>query len=289
MLAPGPMPVEGNGWWPDWSLFGDTLVVGFVLAAVLPLFGALLVLRQQIFVAAAIGQAATFGFALALALSGGAAHALGHDHGRGLVVALGIAAASATAVVALRAMSAGQSTLEARSAWIFLFGGSAAMVLLADVPHGPQAVQRLFLSSLVTVEPHDAVVVLVAAPLLLVLAWPRRRRLRLWAIDPWTAAAHGAVLWRFDVVVGTLLGAAIGYAIFTTGLVFTFGAAVLPVLIARALAPSLRAALWMAPLGGVLGVAAAFALAHHQDLPPGQVFTALLGVLALLARLLVRR
>ena len=37
-----------------------------MLAAVLPLFGALLVLRQQIFVAAAIGQAATFGFALTM-------------------------------------------------------------------------------------------------------------------------------------------------------------------------------------------------------------------------------
>ncbi len=148
-------------------------------------------------------------------------------------------------------MSAGQSTLEARSAWIFLFGGSGAMVLLADVPHGPQAVQRLFLSSLVTIERVDDVVVSVAATLLLLLAWPRRRRLLLWAIDPITAAAHGASLWQLDVVVGTLLGAA--------------------------------------PLAGVLGLGASFALAHHQDLPPGQMFTALLGVVALLARALSRR
>lgn len=282
---------QANGWWPDWSLFGDSIVVGFGLALLLPLFGALLVLRQQIFVAAAIGQAATFGFAAALACGYGAAHALdhAHAHGHGLVIAVGIAAAAATAVVALRAMSAGQSTLEARSAWIFLFGGSAAMVLLNDVPHGPQAVQRLFLSSLVTVEPHDVAIVASAAPLLLLLAWPRRRRLLLWAIDPLTAAAHGASLWRLDLLVGALLGAAIGYAIFTTGLVFTFGAAVLPVLVARSVAPSLRAALWSAPAIGALGLAAAFALAHHHDLPLGPVFTALLGVVTLAARALRRR
>lgn len=149
--------------------------------------------------------------------------------------------------------------------------------------------QRLFLSSLVTVEPHDVAVVASAAPLLLLLAWPRRRRLLLWAIDPLTAAAHGASLWRLDLIVGALLGATTGYAIFTTGLVFTFGAAVLPVLAARSLAPTLAAALWSAPAIGALGLAAAFALAHHFDLPLGQVFTALLGVIALLARGLQRR
>jgi ABC-type Mn2+/Zn2+ transport system permease subunit len=61
------------------------------------------------------------------------------------------------------------------------------------------------------------------------------------------------------------------------------------VLIARAVAPSLRVALGAAPLIGVLGLGAAFAVAHHRDLPPGQVFTALLGVVALLARGLSRR
>jgi ABC-type Mn2+/Zn2+ transport system permease subunit len=163
------------------------------------------------------------------------------------------------------------------------------MVLLNDVPHGPQAVQRLFLSSLLTVAPHDVGLVAGGALLLAVVALPLRRRLLLWAIDPWTAAAHGARLWRYDLLVGAVLGAWFAYAIAATGLVFTFGAAVLPVLIARAVAPSLRVALGAAPLIGVLGLGAAFAVAHHRDLPPGQVFTALLGVVALLARGLVRR
>jgi ABC-type Mn2+/Zn2+ transport system permease subunit len=267
--------VQDQGWWPDWTLFGDAMLVGGVLATVLPCFGVLLVLRQQVFVAAAIGQAATFGFAAALACGLGHAHG-GDAHGRGFVVGAGAAAAIATAIAALRAMSSRQSTLEARSAWVFLFGGSAAMVLLNDVPHGPQAVQRLFLSSLLTVAPHDVGLVAVGALLLVVVAVPLRRRLLLWAIDPWTAAAHGARLWRYDLMVGAVLGA-------------WFGAAVLPVLAARSLAGSLRAVLMLAPLLGGLGLVVAFAVAHRCDLPPGQVFTAVQGAFALLCRLLPRR
>ena len=57
----------------------------------------LLVLRQQVFVAAAIGQAATFGFAVALAAGLGHAHGAGDGHGRAAVVCLGALAAIAEA------------------------------------------------------------------------------------------------------------------------------------------------------------------------------------------------
>ena len=78
------------GWWPSWELFGDTVVTGLLLGAVLPLFGVVLVLRQQMFVAAAIGQAANLGVAVVLALGLGATHAGGHagDDGRGELLAL---------------------------------------------------------------------------------------------------------------------------------------------------------------------------------------------------------
>lgn len=280
---------QTNLWWPDFTLFGDALLVGFGLALLLPLFGVLLVLRQQVFVAAAIGQAATLGFAAALASGIADAHAAGHQHDRLAVIGCSVAAAAATAIAALRAMSARRSTLEARSAFVFLFAGSAAMLLLNDVPHGPQAVQRLFLSSLLAVAPFDVWLVWGTTLATAALAWPRRRSLALWAIDPTTAAAHGGQVLARDLIVGSVLGAAFGYAIFATGLVFTFGAAVLPVLAARALAPSLRGVLLLAPLLGVAGLAAAFALAHRGDLPPGQVFTAVQGALALGARLLSRR
>lgn len=282
------MLAQSGGFWPDWALFGDAILVGTLLAMVLPLGGALLVLRQQVFVTAAIGQAATLGFAVALVLGLGSAHDLGHSHGRAGLVGCGMAAAVLTAIAALRALSARQSTMEARSAFVFLFAGSAAMLLLDRVPHGPQVVQHLFLSSLLTVAPSDVWLVLVGAVVsLLGLRW--RRRLLLWAIDPATAEAHGSKALHHDLVVGTWLGLWLGYAIVATGLVFTFGASVLPVLAVRSWVRSLWAALLLAPLLGGAGLLAGFVLAHRFDLPPGQVFVALLGTVAAAARLLARR
>lgn len=282
---------SGPGWWPDWQLFGDAMATGLLLSVVLPWFGVLLVLRQQLFVAAAIGQAANTGIAVAMAIAGafGSLHLHGGDGGRWWLLASGSLFAMATAVAALRALSGSRSTLEARSAWVFLVGGAGAMVLLADAPHGLQELQRLFLSSLLAARPGD--VWFGAGALLVTAAWLalRPRQLLAWALEPRTAAAHGLPVARLDVMAGGLVGLVIGQSILATGLVFTFGAVVLPVLAARELASSLRGLLLLAPLCGVLGQTLAFALAHRADLPPGQVAVVVFGALALLARLARRR
>jgi ABC-type Mn2+/Zn2+ transport system permease subunit len=277
------------GWWPDWTLFGDTIATGLVLAALLPRLGVLLVARQQVFTAAAVGQAATFGSAVVLAAG------IAHDHGDGTghlaVVGGAQLAAIATAVLALRALSAGRSTLEARNALVFLGAGAAAVLLLAHAPHGLQEVQRLFLSSLLAVERVDLLLVLAAAAVTTGLGALRPRQIAAWAFDPQTAAAHGVPVARYDLLGGIVLGAVLGHAIHATGLVFTFGAAVLPVLAAREVAGSLRAVCWLAPALGVLGQVLAFALAHRFDLPPAQVavavFAATTAVLRVAGRLRV--
>lgn len=267
----------GSGWWPDWALFGDAILVGVLLAAVLPCLGVLLVLRQQVFVAAAIGQAANFGIAVALASGLASAHGHGHDDSehRTFVVGAGLLAAAATAVVALRRLTARASTLEAHSAWVFLGGSAGAMVLLADQPHGLQELQRLFLSSLLAVDRADVWWALGTALAVAVAMATRRRHLLGWALEPRAAAAHGTSVGRYDLVVGCVLGVAIGHAIHATGLLFTFGATILPVLAARELATSLGAVLATAPAIGVFGQLAAFALGHRLDLPPGQLAVAL--------------
>jgi len=280
--------LQAGSWWPDWELFGDAILLGALLAAILPLGGALLVLRQQVFVAAAIGQAATLGIAVALACGLCSAHALAHAEGRAAALVCACTAAAVTATAALRTLSTRQTTLEASSAWTFLFAGSTAMLLLDGVPHGPQAVQQLFLSSLLTVAPNDLAIAAGGA-VVTVLVAGRCRRLPLWAIDPTTAAAHGANLWRYDLLAGALLGLGLGWAIFTTGLLFTFGATVLPVLAARQVARSLRVVLLLAPLLGVGGLLLSFAVAHRLDLPPGQVFVATQAAGAGLLRLWGRR
>ena len=274
------------GWWPSWELFGDSLVLAVLLGAVLPLVGGLLVLRQQLFVAASIGQSANLGIALALQCGLGVPHALSAGEGDVAVRAAGLLAAIVTTVVCLRALSTRSTTLEARNAWMFLFGGSASMVLLAQAPHGMQELQRLLLSSLLFASPFDgALVGACLAVGLLVLRW-QPRRLLLWAMDPRSAAAYGTSVLACDLLVGAYAGFVIGYAVYATGLLFTFGMTVLPVLCAREVAGSLRAGARLALLFGSTAPVAGLLCAHRFDLPPGQATVALLGALALLLRLL---
>lgn len=276
-----------QGWWPDWDLFGDAILVGLALGAVLPLVGVLLVLRQQMFVTAAIGQAANLGIALVLWSGAGVAHSVVHgEASEAIALAGGLVLAIAAAVLALRALSVSASTLEAGSVWVFVGGGSGAMLLLADVPHGLAELQRLMLSSLLCVGRGDVYVVAGFAAVAFAAFVRPRRRLLLWAMDPEAAAAYGTPAWRYDVVLGAFVGGMLGWSIYVAGLIFTFACAVLPVLAARELARSLRAVACLGPLFGALGAAAGHAVGHRCDLPAGQTAAAALVLLVVLARAL---
>ncbi|MBX3463801.1 MAG: metal ABC transporter permease [Planctomycetes bacterium] len=276
-------------WWPDWALFGDAIGTALLLAAVLPPLGALMLLRQQVFVTAAIGQAAGGGIALVLALGLASPHGHGDGEGRWILVGAALLAAIVPAVLALRTAPGLGSTLEARSACMFLLAGAGAMLLLANDPHGAMALQRSFLSSVLAADRHDVVLAAAALVALAALLWRRSRRVLAWAIDPAAAAVHGVPVGRYDAVGGMLFGAVVGHAITSVGLAFTFGAAVLPVLAARERCRTLRSTLLAAPVVGAVGAAAGCVLAHRFDLPPGQVAVALWAALALLARACRRR
>ncbi|HEX5054008.1 MAG TPA: metal ABC transporter permease [Planctomycetota bacterium] len=275
-----------------WSLFHDAWLVALLLAMVLPLCGIVLVLRHQMFLGAAIGQAATLGIAIGIWLGLAPAVAASSSHSETFALLLAAGAGSLTAVVAMRALSTTGSQLEARSVWVFLGGASLSVLLTSKQPHGLEEVQRLTLSSLLGASPFDVwfAAGLLVATLLAVCRW--RRGILLWAIDPVTTQVHGGSLLVYDLAVGIGVGVATGFAIHSTGLLFAFGLTVLPVLLARSVARSLAAMLWLAPLLGSLVTAAALVLAHVGDLPPGQVavggLVLLLAVPALLGGILRR-
>ncbi len=281
-----------GGWWPDWTLFGDALATGAWLGFVLPWLGVLLLLRQQVFVAAAIGQAANLGVAAAMAAAGwlGACplHIAGASSPPWLVLA-SVAPACLAAYAALRAGDGTRAAIEAPSAVVFLVGSAGAMVVLADQPHGAQELQRLFLSSLLSAGPVDAWCAAAAAVVVGAALCCRPRLLLAWAADPRTARAHGAPVRRLDVLGAVAVGAVVGQSLLATGLLYTFAAMTLPVLAARSLAGSLRGVVLLAPVVGVGGQAAAFALAHRLDLPPGQVAVLVYAALAGAASAVRRR
>jgi ABC-type Mn2+/Zn2+ transport system permease subunit len=267
-----------------WTLFHDAILVAVLLGGLLPLCGIVLLLRQQVFLSAAVGQAATLGIALGIALG------LRVDGGVALSFAIG--AGALTAVLAMRALSTGGPQLEATSALLFLLGGAASVLLASRDPHGLEDVKKLTLSSVLGVAPVDVAVAAGALCTSLLLLWRWRHRVLLWATDPVTAQVHGSPLFLFDLAVGGWIGACIGFAIQVTGLLFAFGATVLPVLAARQACRSLRAVWWSAPLLGGAGTLLALASVHllgqaypeSFDLPPGQSAVAMQCALVLLAR-----
>lgn len=254
-----------------WSLFHDAWLVALFLAALLPLCGIVLVLRQQLFLSAAVGQASTLGIALGICCGLAPAIAPSGGHTETFALLFAIAGGSLTAVLAMRSLSTSGSQVEARSAWMFLAGSSLSVLLSTSDPHGLEEVKRLTLSSLLGVSPLDTWLAGGGLLLSVVLAVLARRRVLLWAMDPVTTLVHGSSVLALDVAVGVWIGVATGFSIHATGLLFAFGLTVLPVLIARELARSLAAVLWLAPALGLVGTAAALVVAHLRDWPPGQV------------------
>lgn len=262
-----------------WSLFGAAWATAVLLGMLLPCCGAVLVARGQVFLGASVGQAATFGMALALVLGFGHGGEPDHAHTETFALSCALAAGAAVTVLAMRAISAGRASLEGVSAWVFLLGGAGTVLLLQGAPHGMQEVQRLQLSSLLTVSGYDAWI--AGAGLLATVLAGRRSgdAVLLWAIDPATARALGVGLVRYDVVVGAWLGLCLGFSIHVAGLLFSFGLCVLPVLALRAWTVSLRRTLWMAPVLGGLACVCGVVVSHWLDLPPGQTTVGVLGLL----------
>ncbi len=249
-----------------WELFGTAIATGALLAALLPLLGVLLVLRHQMFLAASIGQAATLGIAVASWFGAGG----GHGDTSFASIAAGLALAMAAAMAAMRALSVRDAAFEARAAWTFLFSGSASMLLLANAPYGAHGIQRLVLSSVLGASPTDVAGAAVLLAIAIAALVVRRRRLLAWAIDPPFAQVAGVPVLAYDLLVGAFAGASIGFAIQAAGLTFTFGATVLPVLVARSFAGSLVQVLWIAPSIGVAAFAGGFWLGDRADVPPAQ-------------------
>ncbi len=263
------------------ELFFDAWATGLLLAVSLPLLGVLLVLRRQIFLGAAVAQTGSLGIATMLWLFPAAVHA--HDGqfvGEYVPLTGGLSFAVVAAFAALRTGRT-LAEAEARAVWLFLAGSCGAMVLLAQAPHGMQTVQQLMLSSLLGATRADLWFATALLVVVLVVWLGLPRQLLLWGTDSATAHVHGLRLARLDVGLGALMGLALGFSIHATGLPFTFGAAVLPVLAARPLARSFRQVLLAAPVLGAGAFVLGWRWADAADLPPGQC--AVLVMLAFVA------
>jgi ABC-type Mn2+/Zn2+ transport system permease subunit len=257
----------------SWPLFRDSYLAGWTLAVLLALLGVFVIVREQIFLGAALAQASTLGVALSFWIGAGFAAPESGMHdllASTLAVAFSVAAASWTA-------RPGAESGEDRIGWVFLIGASLSVLLLARSPHGSEEIHRVTASSIIGAGPADVWLFAGLTLAALVAAALARRRLLLLAIDPEMASAVGLRVEVWSRALAAALGLVIGLSLRASGLLYTFGLLILPALIAKEICRDLERMLWVAPTLGLAGAGVGFVLAHGWDLPPAQLTVALLG------------
>lgn len=273
----------------SWSLFRDSYLAGWLMAAVLPVLGVLVVARDQIFVGAAVSQASLLGIACALRVV--AALGIGATFGSAQDDVVVAAASGVFAILAALATAGGgprrADSHESVTGFVFLASSSAAVLLMAHSPHGMDEINRLLASTIIGATSGDVLLLLVIAIVTAAVVLRFASPLVLLVMDAEMAEAVGLSVRRWNVAIAIWLGVVVGLSNRVAGAIFTFGCLVLPALAARSLCREVRTMFVIAPLLGVAAAMVAFVVAHAMDYPPGQT-TAFVQCVVLLGAWAVR-
>ncbi len=263
----------------SWGLFHNTYITGWCLAALLSLVGVVVVAKDQIFLGLAVSQASLLGVATGMWLTTALAFGptLASD-GELWLSLCSISFGMFAAFISSRSRVFGGESAEAMTGWVYATAASAAVLLLSRSPHGLEEVHRLLSSTIIGASASDVVIfgLLLLATLVAAARW--REAITLLVMDPEMAGAVGLPVRRCNAVLSLWAALAIGLSIRVSGLLFTFGSLILPALIAKNVVHEVRSIFWAAPLIAVATTLCAFVLAHHYDLPPGQMAVALQGI-----------
>lgn len=255
----------------SFELFGATYAAGWLLAALLPLIGVLVVARDQIFLGAALSQASILGVATGLRIASLPLLAtIPWLHSDLVLSAFAACFTIAAALMTARAGTIQRESHESLTGWVFLVGASLSVLLLSHSPHGMEEIHRLVASTIIGATPSDVAVFGLLTFATAALLLQRHRELVLLAMDPLMAEAVGLRVARWETFSAVWLGIVVGLANRVAGAVFTFACLVLPALAARALCREVRSMFLVAPALSVAASALAFLLAHDRDYPPGQ-------------------
>jgi ABC-type Mn2+/Zn2+ transport system permease subunit len=187
------------------------------------------------------------------------------------------------ALLSARAAARGGETYEAITGWVFLMAGSFSILILAHSPHGTEEIHRLVASTLIGAQERDVWLFAVLTALILAAAALLRPQIMLYAMDAPMAAAVGLPVRFMNFVFAVVLGIAVGLAIRTSGMLYTFGCLVLPAMAAKALCREVAQMFWVAPVVGLASAVAAFVVANEYDYPPGQMTVAVLSAVVVVA------
>lgn len=268
----------------SWELFAQPYLLTILAGMVLATLGVVAAARRQVFMAAAVAQASTFGYAVFALFAGAAATQLGGGIGRdAVVIGSAVVAALLTMLGDGRQTQGSRLDGDERTAWVFIAAGAGSILVLAQAPAGMEQFRRMQASSVIGATNLDVAIFAVLLLVIVgVLLWASRSIVLLLA-DPVMAAAIGMRVRLWDVALALFIGAGVGLGVRSAGMLFTFGCLALPVMIAKQACGEVRSLFWAGPLiAAVVGLVGLW-LSYAADLPPGQVVVALLCVVLIIA------
>lgn len=257
-------------WISGWPLYQTAYLSTWVIALGLSLSGLMLVGRGRLFLAAATAQTATTSLSLLFWL-GGVSGVLSADHTL-LTHLVPWLSATLVSVIALRHRQRDiQAPPDASTVVVFLGMGSASMLLMAHHPHGMADIQRLLTSSLIGASDQDLHLSLIWTGLIIGILRMAYRPLLFVVLDPESARDQGLNVARWEMLMGLMVGTAIGLSLSVGGLPYAFAYLIIPGLIARQRCRNLRSLILVTPLIALACSLTGVFLAHGLDLPPAQM------------------
>ena len=270
----------------SWGLFAEAYIAGWFLACLLAVVGVPYVAKDQIFVGAAVTQAAMFGVGIGLWLPhtvfAKLAQCVNHDL---LIAAMAISFAVFATFLTGRVHSHGQ-TAEALTGWIFLLCMSATIVLLFHTPIGSTEINQRLASSIIGATLIDVLIYGVLSIFVFATVMKFRNELTLLMVDREMSRAVGLNIRLWDFSISLFTGFILGLSLRTAGMLFTFGQLVLPALIAKNFCKEIRQILFAAPFFAAVLCGFAFVLANHYDYALGSFSVMVLCVILPVSKLM---
>ena len=260
-------------------LLRNSVYIGLLIGLVCPLVGIFLIVRRLIFMGVALPQVSSCGIAFAFALHSW--HLIPHleessEHG------LALAGASLFTMATLGLLSLldrrQRGSVEGRIGTVYVLAGAWSILLLLKNPFGEHGLLERLQGKIIAVSNFDlgltaAIFLLVAICLILF-----QKELLLVSYDREMALSLGKRAGVWDGLLFVIIGLVISLSVLSVGPAVTFGFLILPPLIVRNFARTMRQFCVSASLLGAVSSVAGFWIAYEYNLPVGPTDIALLGI-----------
>src|SRR5688572_6146731 len=262
---------------PDF-LLRNSVYIGLLIGLICPLVGIFLVVRRLIFMGVALPQVSSCGIAFAFALHSW--HFIPHleessEHGLALAGASVFTLGTLVLLAVLDRKQRGST--EGRIGTVYVLAGAWSILLLLKNPFGEHGLLERLQGKIIAVSNFDlGLTAIIFFVVLLCLIW-FQKELLLVSYDREMALSLGKQAAVWDGLLFVIIGLVISLAVLSVGPAVTFGFLILPPLIVKSFARTMRQfCIWSSLLGAISSVIG-FWIAYEHDLPVGPTDIALLG------------